>query len=344
MNIDDYVIIAPQKKHLNVVFFNIRQGSIQINTNIDHVERFITDDSYISDTAKGNIIGSVSIICKPGLFKNEVNQYVDGQFIKKEDLIYSVGVENTIFCNEESNLLINHYPVCNLLYFNTNHNYALCVIPSEDVAGFLAKMAIKRLSANYNYRTKAYFSLHASCVTYLDMAFVFIAGGRAGKTTSYLNLVSDRYFPMNDDVLFWKCEQDDITIDSIPLKVNIRENSLRYLRFPLDLTICNKGFDNELYVSTDKLFNKTISSPSKLKAIFIPEINHKITTIKRINSKDYLKRILRSCMTHDQLTLDENFVESFNRLMKYSIYKIEISDDAEEFLTCFNAFVNTVSI
>lgn len=342
MNIEDYVIIAPQIKHQKIVFFNSRQGSVQIYSNIDQVERFITDDNYVSDVPQGNIIGTLNIVCKPGLFKNEVNQYLNGKFIKKEDTIYNVGVENTIFQDEQSSLLINHYPVCNLFYFNANQNYALCVIPNKDVTGFLAKMAIKKIYANYYYKTMAYFSLHASCVTYLDMAFVFIAGGRAGKTTSFLNLVSDRYLPMNDDVLFWKCEQDDIIIDSIPLKVNVRESCLPYLLFPFDTTMCEKGFDNELYASSEELFKKAFVSPAKLKAIFIPEIGHASTKIIKIDSKDYLKRILRSCMTHGQLTPDENFAVSFNRLMKCAIYKIEISNDTEEFLTNFNLFVDSI--
>ncbi len=341
MKLEDYVMILPQKKMQDTGFFHTKMGDIKIHSNIYHIERFLCDDRYMNAQSRSDIIGTVNIVCKPGLFKNEVNRFISGQFIRKDDKIYSEGIENTIFCNGDSSLLVNHYPVGSIFYYNESQNDAVCVIPTEDVAGFLAKMAVKRVCATYYYKAMAYFSMHAAGVIYQNRAFLFAAGGRAGKTTAYLNLVNDRYYPINDDIVFWKYGQEGIIIDSIPLKVNIRESSIPYLKFTLDKRICEKGFDSEFYVSTESLLNKSLLTTVRLEAIFIPETGHSKTRILKVEMRDYLKRMLRCCMAHSSLVADENFAIAFNKLAEYPLYKIEISDSVEDFLACFNAFIDS---
>lgn len=340
MKLEDYVMILPQYKKQDTVYFDIRVGAVKIYSNIHQLERFLCDSKYMKAQTKSKVIGTVDIVCKPGLFKNETNRFLNGQFIRRDDEIYREGVENTIFHSDNSSLLVNHYPVCNLFYFNEKTNNALCVIPTEDTAGFVAKMAVKRICAAYYYKDLSYFSLHAAGVVYQNKAFLFAAGGRAGKTTAFLNLVSDRYEPINDDILFWKFEQEGIMIDSIPLMVNVREDSIPYLKFFLDNKNCEKGFDGEFYVSTETLFKKSLLMPAKLEAIFIPETGYSETRIIKVEMRDYLKRMLRCCMAHNKLIPDEYFLVAFNKLAEYPLYKIEISNNAEEFLERFNSFVD----
>ena len=209
-------------------------------------------------------------------------------------------------------------------------------------ATYVTKMAVK-YAISGSYKRQGFYSLHSSAVCRNQKGYLFLAGGRAGKTTIFMNLISRNFYPINDDMVFWKINDDGIELSSAPILPNVREESIDYI-MNLNYEMIKKypiGLGGEYNVDPGTLYNKDFVPSCVLKAIFLPELGYKETQIIPIeDSTKYKKRILRACITHQKIDVNEDFALSIRYLMQIPFYKLNVSNNSEEFYYKFNHFIN----
>lgn len=345
VNRDDYVIMLPQQERLYQRYIEFEFGTISVNSNLSEIFNTIYSPHDVKLNNGGyDIVGDIMVIYEPNLFNASVICTTD-KFIKKDKEKYEKGIYNKLYRCENLMSNIEYYPFYNATLVTSSNSY-FSIAPEKDVVQLSSKKLLK-MAMSKVFDKNGYYALHCSCVKKGSDSYLFISGGRAGKTTIYMNLLLDGYEAVNDDIVYLTLEDKRILVKGIYTYPSIREESLKFIpKLKKDsLKDCYRGFENEYYINVyncDDFDNNKKSI--ELKAVFIPEIGHKETKIYRVDPKRYYKRILRAFMAHRKIdNVDESFASIFFALTKmYPFYKIELATDMQEFIEVFNKATNDI--
>ena len=320
-NLDEYVNFLIQNKNYNVYYCFYEKSCIKIMTNLPDLIYDIYINEKISNEPNGKIIGEVIVINDDNLFdkRYDFEEYDDSLFTPKTHKMYIEGVENSNYNFGNCNLNIFHYPYPGIEFYDDNKRRYVSIVSFKKECLNRIKNGIKKILASFNCQKK-YYPLHAMAVCDKSNGYLFIAGGHQGKTTFFLNLI-DYFYPLNDDIIFWKATDNDIKIKGCGILPTIREGTSDFY---------HKEFNNK----SIKYFEKSV----KLNSIFFFEFGD-VCLIEKVEIKDYLKKVLRSIENHRHIEVNELFLKSFNVLKNKDFYKFTISENYNDIIDYFEKWI-----
>jgi hypothetical protein len=334
-NRDDYIQMIPFKKKIIKKYININELgiSIGINANVNIICQDFLPESYFADYNKYSEEANIYLVYLPGFIENSEYDYIPKHFIKKSNRMYKQGIENTIYVDEKAAMTVFHYPYHALIYSNFNLNETFICCGNMNTLELCAKSAIKQTLATGLLTQKRYV-LHASAVSDGRNAFILLAGGRAGKTTTYLNLLCNGFKAMNDDFIFISIRDNQIIVEALPSYVSIRESSLKYIKkLPvLNMSDYQKGLEGEIYINPCKELHVEHIFQAPLEKIIIPNIGFEKNNIYKVNPIIARRRLIRSLSAlNPQFKITSDITELVTALENKSYYMAEISEDTEDF-------------
>ena len=341
-NIDDYVIMLPQARKLHDLYINTIWGDVRITSNVENAAYAIASSRSISDHPKNmqNIVGNITIILEENAMV--VQNITDVKFLRKDDSRYIPGVENTVYysADNKTEFYIYQYPFKGFVMNDIENSSGAVVSSTLGSLNNLSRFLFKKIMIR-KYISNGYNSLHASAVEKDGYSYIFLAGGRAGKTTMFMNLILNGFNPINDDVVFVKRDSDSITCHGITMLPSVRKESLEYLPPFIDSTTnYHRGFEGEYYCDLPYQTSNNKLDMHKLKAIFIPKYGYDNLVVEKASDEVAKKYIIKSMNTHQELFPDNESLIIVNCLLSLPIFTIKTTADG---IKNFNGFVDFLS-
>lgn len=159
------------------------------------------------------------------------------------------------------------------LDFYINNNDQICYIKNIDVCEKHRDKLICTSIANVFNRLlelKGYLGIHASCVEKQNEGVLFVAERNSGKTVSALNLMSDGYNIVGNDMIAFRKENDNIIGYGVPQTASLRlsksfcdqEVNKKYLLFAKE-----KNIDIDKCISEGKSINLSETELANINAV-----------------------------------------------------------------------------
>lgn len=331
---NEYIIFTPLKAELQTMYLRYEDKYIEVNYNCD---KSIFYDAYNKNYILNNItsnlekIGDIQIIIDNDLFpcRYKSDEYYEGQFIKKNHPMYLEGRRNNFFETDDLLIFIYHYPNEYINIIKKNSTKFMSIVKNNNDALQQLVYGIKKILAGYNAK-KGIYTIHGSAVKKDGEGSLFIGGSYSGKTTIFLNMISNGYYPINDDIVFWYKKNNKIYIKGSPIVLHKRKNSD-------ELNMSSKIHNsNELLDYINMVYDE---NEVVLKNIFISKFGFDGSNIKKLDNIDH-KKFLRACTVHYSIEVDENFYDAYTQLISLSIYNLEMSKDYNSVLKCIESVTN----
>lgn len=327
---NDFIHIAPQNESFqnSTIIYNGYKLLFNCNENI---LKNIINCHYINDAKVDSINqnATITVLVEKNLLSGSCYDLdVQDSFIPKTHPVYNPENQNKLFAIHKNKILkINYYPYH---YIATCHRTALeyeCICGNLKTAEYVSKTLVKQALIDL-YCMKDYYPIHASAVCDNSKnTYLFLAGSHSGKTTIFLNLILAGFYPMNDDILMLRQNENQITVHSIPILPNIRPESFTFI--PALKDIKEETFQLKTYLSDNYIEN------GNLKALFLPRLGCKSTNIYRVESADYRKAIIKSFSDHHQIQPDEQFLRMYKQILDKPLFIMELSTNMSSFADKF---------
>lgn len=342
----DYVVFTSLKKELHCLNFKYNDSYIAIYTNQPDKLKLVFDEKCLfqnCDVDVNNVIGKLVVYCEAHLFERryDCDDYTDGKPVLKSHPMYVDGIINSFFEVGDLEIHIFHYPR-EIININNKKSFEFCsfVGTNEDVTRELLS-GVKKIISRYNH-LKGIFSIHGAGLGKEENGYLFLSGSRAGKSTLFVNLVSSGFTPINDDIVFWsKKNNNEIVISGCATLPQIRTGTFDSV-VPVG-SLQNNDLQSPHFFREIIKSNNNYNRSILLQAIFIPEIGHDKSSIRRINNTDVFRKELRACMVHGNYEIDECFLESIKVLNSIPTFKFCMSRDYNEVCQVLNCFLGDYS-
>lgn len=239
-------------------------------------------------------------------------------FISVKDKNYLPGVENRYFSLNESTLTEFYYPSRCLLVEKDKEAYIAS--GNQKKLSYHARQILKRFVRSI-FHGEGFYSLHAAAIVEQGKAFLFPGKTHSGKSTLLLNMSAVGFVPMNDDIIFLKKQENGIIkVESVPLLIQVRENSGTVLLpevkdYPSGLTTIDP------YTAT------SCATEAELSCILFPTIVNGTTFIQEITPDIAKKLLFAAFNAHGRIEISKGFAELFYTLISEEMYSLKMGDD-----------------
>lgn len=329
---DKYVIFLPRKQSLNVIYIKFQNVYIRFACSDISYAREVYSSYYIAETInrEEEIIASISVIIDGNIFprKYDYENYDDSLFTEKDHPMYMDDVYNEVIESGEVKVYKYHYPNQSVHIFNRADNSFVSVVSNARDAIKYAKLAIKQVLSEYLIRKDIY-PIHAAAVSKAGRGYLFVSGSHTGKTTLYRNLICNGFLPVNDDIVFWKREEEKIALIPCPILPQDRNKSKKDLRM------------SDMYRNNyENLFDQKADGWPVLESVFFLSLGGACTSFKNFKNDEHVRRYLRACGIHYPISVCEEFLDSLKKLVSIPAYSLELSKDYNEIYKSFNEFIS----
>lgn len=329
-DVNDYVVFLPNAISLEKVYLKYDNKYIEFSSNLlDYLDEVYFND-YILQRNEGEILGTIVLLIDTNIFprRYDYENYDDCVFTPKTHPMYIKDVYNEVINTSNIKIHKSHYPNESLHIHNFSDNSFTSVVSNRIDAIKYSKFAIKQVLSTYLSQNNIY-TLHASAVSKGNRGYVFMSGSHQGKSTLYSNLICNGFEPINDDIVFWGEREDHIELHRCPIVTQIRDTR------PNNLTM-SKNYATQ----HETIFNEKISNII-LDSVFWISKGWEKTSINSAVPEHFFKKTLRSCSTHKAISLNDNYLIAFKKLMSLPYYELRMSSDYNEICECFNRFLKT---
>ncbi len=328
---DNYVIFLPRQFSLSTVYLRFQNVFIRFASNdISYLQKvYSSDDITLRLENESEAVASITVIIDENIFprKYDYESYDDSVFTTKDHPMYMDNVYNEVIESEGIKVYKYHYPNQSLHIFNSVDNSVVSVVSNVKDAIKYLKFAIKQTLSEYLIK-KSIYPIHGAAVSIQGRGFLFVSGSHTGKTTLYKNLICNGFLPINDDIVFWKCEGDRISMTGCPI-------------LPQERPYNRKDFImSESYQKGSGDICRKVDRWSVLDSVFFLSLGGMRTSVNSIQKSGYIRRYLRACSIHHPIPVCESFLESFKKLVNVSAFHLELSKDYNEVCQSFNNFIS----
>jgi|GEM_PF-4405216 len=344
---ENYVRMLPEAKEYDTIKLTLGNEYINFYSNDESIKDYLlTKKSYLLNTDSTNCIGTICAILEYNLFNTTEIQ--DEVLIHKSDERYFPGAENVVLFDCENRLLINHYPFHGIINSYKTNNYHSVISSSKESLVQLTRMAFKMALVNY-LKNLGYYSLHTAAVVKNNNIYLILGGARTSKTTIFMNLVLNGYEAINDDLIFLRKISSGVEIKYIKMLPSVREGSLRYIHGinKINLKESKRGFSDEYFIDVWDIFDSKDQQSSTLlgkniKAVILPEYGYNKMKICNADDEYFKKKLVKSLSGFQKIEISNNLLDIMNLLLNKPIYKLELSENMNEFENNFSKFFNEI--
>lgn len=224
-----------------------------------------------------------------------------------------------------------------IIYSNCENKYLIIGLHDYDCACLLKALILKIYSDQFTMSSIAF---HASSFELDNHAYAFLGNGNTGKSTilfSCANQLKDIKV-INDDFIMCENANDNVIINSLPLKCAIREASLKHLKIKNDYIFQEKtylGDGDQYYIDVNDIFGVPYTTGVKLKYIFFFSTSSTNNTLKlnKITDKKLIAKLITINMTSFKLKVDERtLLEILNKIInQVNVYELLLPFDMTNF-------------
>lgn len=340
----DYIIFSSLKQEFPNNYFRYENYYISIQTNKSEYLKYVFDARLLCQKCREeDIIGHLLVYFDEHLLakRYDYQTYHDGEIVSKSHPMYIEGVTNSFLEFGDAEIHIYHYPHEIINIFHKKSFEFFSFVSSEDDILRELLYGVKKILSRYNYFKRIY-SIHGAAVVKEGKAYLFLSGSRGGKSSLFINLISNQYHPINDDIVFWTKIKDKVKLFSCGTLPQIRRDTFKKVKPVKSI----QGVDFSELRSAEEIMSKAIHEEDRdaiLEAVFIPEIGYERSLITEVAKESVLKKELRACMVHGNYEADKDFLESFKILNAYPVYKLCMSDNYEEVCQTIDDFLKDYS-
>lgn len=336
----DYVIFTAVKNDLPVIYFLYDEKYIAIYTNCPDKLGFVFVPHFLyEDCEKDKIIGNLVVYFDSNLFEKryDFSDYNDSDFVLKTHPMYINEVNNSFFELGDYEIHIYHYPH-EIINVNNKRNsdFLSFVGVEEDIVRELL-YGTKKIISRYN-RTKSIFSIHGAALKKDEKGYLFISGSHAGKSTLFVNMLFNGFKPLNDDIVFWKENNDRIILSGCATLPQLRKDTFEKV-LPIKILQRHLISKCDLHNEILREYIGGYGEDSALQSIVIPQLGYDKSYIKKVDNMEVLKIVLRACMVHGNYETDEIFLNSLKKLSSFPMFKFCMSNNYDEVCSIFNNWI-----